>query len=86
MPNVKFQQFNKKQVSYKKMSIDMAKEAERVCMMLSVAILADVFDFEDDEVEEFMQAYKALADSLGIGQDDIDTIKKNIQERFEVKL
>lgn len=64
----------------------MAATAEKVCLMLSVAILSDVFDFEDDEVKEFMDSYSALAESLGIGTDDIDTIQKNIEEKFDVKL
>lgn len=68
------------------MGRQMAEVAEKVCLALSVAILADVFDFEDDEVTKFIDSYSTLAESLGVGTDDLDTITKRIEERFSVNI
>ena len=85
MSNVKFPNYNKSKKLYtKKVSRETAIEAEKICMSLSVAILSDVFDFDDDQIHDFMDAYIKLADSLGIGKDDIDTINRHIKERFGV--
>lgn len=82
--NVKYQ--NHRKIPKDKMSRDMARAAEKICLTLSIAILADVFGFGDKRINRFCEAYNDLAESLGIGDDTIEQIQRNILERFGKKL
>lgn len=66
----------------KDVRIGAAKSAHDIMLAVSIAILADVFGFGDVRIQRFTDAYNDLSDSLGVGQDDIETIKENIEYNF----
>lgn len=66
----------------KQIGISTAKAAQDIMLASSIAILADVFGFGDKRIKRFTDAYLDLSDSLGVGTDDIETIKQNIIDNF----
>ena len=80
--NVKYRQFKRPGMNRDEMSRRMAKSAQDICLTLAIAILSDVFDFDDDDIKKFNDSYIELAESLRIGTDTIEQIKKNIEEVY----
>ena len=80
--NVKYGQFKRPGMNRDEMSRRMAKSAQDICLTLAIAILSDVFDFDDDDIQKFNDSYIELAESLRIGTDTIEQIQKNIKEFY----
>lgn len=80
--NVKYQ----KSTLHKETSKDIAKSAQKICLSLAIAILADVFDFSDSEIHEFTERYIDLANSLKFGTDSVEGIKKAIKEQYDIDI
>lgn len=60
----------------------MAKSAQDIMLAASIAILAERFGFGEVRIQRFTDSYMELTESLGVGTDDIDTIKENIIYNF----
>lgn len=82
--NIKYPNYYRREPSRKEESRKMAEAAEKICLKLTIAILADVFGFGDTRIHRFTDAYMQLADSLGVGTDTIDNIEYEIKKRFGV--
>ena len=86
MGNVRYPSFRKKGITKTELSRRIAKASMDVYLSLAIAILADGFGFGKKRIEKFREMYVTLAESLGTGMDDLDTIKKNIKEIYGVEI
>ena len=87
MANVRYPNMKKRSIPQVSDSVSrkMAASAQDILLALSIAILADVFDFDDEQIELFTESYITLSDSLGVGTDTVEQIKQNIKETYDVK-
>lgn len=65
------------------MLVDAASKAN---LMLTICVLADCFDFEEEQMNKFVDDYKTLADSCERGADDWRKISDEIFDRFGIKI
>lgn len=47
---------------------------------LAVAVLYDRFDFTEEQAQDFLADFDYLVQSVGYGDDNLETIRKNIKE------
>ena len=88
MANVKYPNMKKRIIPQVSDSVSrkMAASAQNILLALAIAILADVFDFDDEQIELFRTSYLQLSESLGVGTDTIEKIKANIKEIYGVSV
>ena len=88
MANVRYPNMKKRIIPQVSDSVSrkMAASAQNILLALAIAILADVFDFDDEQIELFKTSYLQLSESLGGGTDTIAKIKANIKEIYGVSV
>lgn len=88
MANVRYPNMKKRIIPQVSDSVSrkMAASAQNILLALAIAILADVFDFDDEQIELFRTSYLQLSESLGVGTDTIEKIKANIKEIYGVSV
>jgi len=88
MANVRYPNMKKRIIPQVSDSVSrkMAASAQNILLALAIAILADVFDFDDEQIELFKTSYLQLSESLGVGTDTIEKIKANIKEIYGVSV
>lgn len=88
MANVRYPNMKKRSIPQVSDSVSrkMAASAQNILLALAIAILADVFDFDDEQIELFKTSYLQLSESLGVGTDTIEKIKANIKEIYGVSV
>ena len=88
MANVRYPNMKKRSIPQVSDSVSrkMAASAQHILLALAIAILADVFDFDDEQIELFRTSYLQLSESLGVGTDTIEKIKANIKEIYGVSV
>jgi hypothetical protein len=88
MANVRYPNMKKRNIPQVSDSVSrkMAASAQNILLALAIAILADVFDFDDEQIELFKTSYLQLSESLGVGTDTIEKIKANIKEIYGVNV
>ena len=88
MANVRYPNMKKRIIPQVSDSVSrkMAASAQNILLALAIAILADVFDFDDEQIKLFRESYLQLSESLGVGDDTIEQIKANIKETFGVSV
>lgn len=63
-----------------------ADSASKANLMLTICVLHDIFGFGEKRINEFVDRYKELAESVDRGPDDWRKINEEIYERFGVKI
>lgn len=88
MANVRYPNMKKRSIPQVSDSVSrkMAASAQNILLALAIAILADVFDFDDEQIKLFRESYLQLSESLGVGTDTIEKIKANIKEIYGVSV
>lgn len=88
MANVRYPNMKKRIIPQVSDSVSrkMAASAQNILLALAIAILADVFDFDDEQIELFKTSYLQLSESIGVGTDTIEKIKANIKEIYGVSV
>ena len=88
MANVRYPNMKKRIIPQVSDSVSrkMAASAQNILLALAIAILADVFDFDDEQIKLFRESYLQLSESLGVGTDTIEKIKANIKEIYGVNV
>ena len=88
MANVRYPNMKKRVIPQVSDSVSrkMAASAQNILLALAIAILADVFDFDDEQIELFKTSYLQLSESIGVGTDTIEKIKANIKEIYGVSV
>ncbi len=88
MANVRYPNMKRRSIPQVSDSVSrkMAASAQNILLALAIAILADVFDFDDEQIKLFRESYLQLSESLGVGTDTIEKIKANIKEIYGVSV
>ena len=88
MANVRYPNMKKRIIPQVSDSVSrkMAASAQNILLALAIAILADVFDFDDEQIELFKTSYLQLSESIGVGTDTIEKIKASIKEIYGVSV
>lgn len=60
--------------------------SEKAHLLLTISVLWDVFDFDENNISEFMEAYHTVLDSYNSGNEDMDLIAANIYEMTGIKI
>ena len=60
------------------------KQTMKVTALCSLAILNDVFDFPDEDLQRFYDNFAGLMDSIYQKYDSLDAIEKALKEEFNV--
>lgn len=58
----------------------------KVQMLLTIGVLWDVFNFSEEDINEFVDRYHEMLDSYNAGNEDIETWAKNIEELTGIKI
>ena len=61
------------------------KHCMKVTALCSLAILNDVFDFPDEDLQKFYDNFCGLMDSVYHKYDSLDAIEKALKEEFNVE-
>lgn len=83
--NARFPRYKKsKQERGKKKRDDW--EHYNLCLTISMAVLADRFGFEEEDLQAFMDDYNTLVDSMFVDNDNIKQMQKALKEIHNIEV
>jgi len=62
------------------------KSCNRVTNICALAILNDVFDFSNEDLQKFQDWFQKLMSSVYHDQDNLDNLEKALKEEFGIEL